>query len=274
MRKENMISSFRLIEAFQDTQKRIREDEELKKRTLHLQAETRLYLGGFDAIEPSVKRETPKIAVSEDTTFHCAQSCMQEGEKTAVLNFANAYSPGGGVGNGAMAQEECLCRSSNLYASLTIPYLLKNYYKWNSKNTGDMGSDAVIWSPDVTVFKSDDAIPVELENWFQVNVLTCAAPYYDPDKRKPVSFEKLEQVFCERIKNILEVAAAMDTDILVLGAFGCGAFNNPPDLVAGAFRQLLIRRGYGRFFRKVIFAIKKNNAQNTNLIAFQNAFRD
>ena len=155
-----MISRFQLIEAFHDTQKKIREDEELKKRTLHLQAETRLYLGGFDAIEPSFKSESSNIAVTEDTTFHCAQSCLHEGGKIAVLNFANAYTPGGGVENGAMAQEECLCRSSNLYASLTIPYLIKNYYKWNSKNTGNMGSDAVIWSPGVTVFKSDDAIPV------------------------------------------------------------------------------------------------------------------
>ncbi|MBR2255757.1 MAG: DUF2263 domain-containing protein [Blautia sp.] len=37
-----------------------------------------------------------------------------------ALNFANAYTPGGSVSEGVMAQEECLCRSSNLYAALTV----------------------------------------------------------------------------------------------------------------------------------------------------------
>ena len=86
--------------------------------------------------------------------------------------------------------------------------------------------------------------------------------------------EKLEEVFRGRIRNILEVAAANDVDVLVLGAFGCGAFNNPPELVADVFRHLLVDKGYGRFFRQIVFAIKKNNAQNTNLLAFQKVFCD
>ena len=269
-----MVSRTGLIESFNDTQRMIRRDQTLWDETLKTQAGTLLYLGGYEAMDPSVKADLPVIDVTEDTTFHCAQSFTGGSNKVAVLNFANAYSPGGGVVNGAMAQEECLCRSSNLYASLTIPYLLKNYYKWNKKNTGDMGSDAVIYSPGVTVFKTDDAIPEEMDRWFTVDVLTCAAPYYDPGKKRPVSMEKLEEVFHGRIRNILEVAAANDVDVLILGAFGCGAFNNPPDLVADVFRHLLVDKGYGRFFRQIVFAIKKNNAQNTNLLAFQKVFCD
>ena len=65
------------------------------------------------------------------------------------------------------------------------------------------------------------------------------------------------------------MAAANDADVLVLGAFGCGAFRNPPELVAEVFHHLLVKNGYGRFFRKVIFAIKKNDERNTNLEAFR-----
>ncbi len=267
-----MINRIALIESFKDTQQMIRSNELLRDRTLRAQAGTLLYLRSYEAMDPAVKADPPVIEIVEDTTFHCAQAYADNSCRVAVLNFANAYSPGGGVANGAMAQEECLCRSSNLYAALTIPYLLKNYYKWNAKNTGDMGTDAVIYSPEITVFKTDDAIPEKMAQWFTVDVLTCAAPYYDPDKRKPVSMEKLEEVFRFRIRNILEVAVANDVDVLVLGAFGCGAFNNPPDLVAGVFRHLLVDNGYGKLFRKIIFAIKKNNAQNTNLLAFQNTF--
>ena len=264
-----MAGRIALIEAFKTTQRIQQENRELKARTLHMQAGTLLYLGGFEAVEPKIKCESAEIEVVEDTTFHCARRYADGKSRVAVLNFANAYSPGGGVLNGAMAQEECLCRSSNLYSALTLPYLLKNYYKWNGKNTGDMGTDAVIYSPGVTVFRSDDAIPEDLEEWFETDVLTCAAPYLNPDRKKPVSMEKLEEVFQRRIRNILEVAAANDADVLVLGAFGCGAFRNPPELVAEVFHHLLVKNGYGRFFRKVVFAIKKNDERNTNLEAFR-----
>ena len=68
------------------------------------------------------------------------------------------------------------------------------------------------------------------------------------------------------------MAAANDVDVLVLGAFGCGAFNNPPDLVAEAFRKLLVDKGYGRLFKKIVFAIKKNDSRNSNLEAFRTVF--
>ncbi len=268
-----MISRIDLIESFRDTRNAIKENEDLSARTIQTQAGTMLYLRGYAAVNPSVKSQSPDIAILEDTTFHCASFYAGGPDKIAVLNFANAYNPGGGVKNGDMAQEECLCRSSNLYAALTLPYLLKNYYKWNHQHTGDMGSDSVIYSPGVTVFKTDDAIPQKMQDWFEVDVITCAAPYYNLSKKKPVSFDKLRQVFFDRIRNILEVAAANDVDILVLGAFGCGAFNNPPELVADVFHQLLIDMPYGKYFKKVLFAIKKNNEENTNLVCFQDVFR-
>lgn len=273
-----MVSSSWLISAFKDTQRTIRENETLRNSTIAMQAGTRLYLQGFEAISPEIKARVPDIEICEDTTFHCCQTYLSSQDpaddlrKVGALNFANAYTPGGGVLHGAMAQEECLCRSSNLYESLTIPYIRKNYYKWNAKYTGDMGTDAVVYSPRVTVFRTDDPIPVDMDSWFQVDVLTCAAPYYDPYKRRPVSREALAGVFDKRVKNILEVAAANGIDVLVLGAFGCGAFNNPADMVAEVFRNLLCERGYGRFFEKVLFAIKKNDQANTNLQAFQRAF--
>jgi len=224
------------------------------------------------AVMPPVKNEKPRIIVSEDTTFSCARKWIAPGRKTAVLNFANAYQPGGGVKKGAMAQEECLCRASSLYESLTLPYLIRHYYKWNQKNTGDMGSDRIIYTPDVTVFKTDDALPEMLpeEEWFHVDVITCAAPYYDENKKRPVGMEKLRQVFTDRIRNILETAAANGADHLILGAFGCGVFNNPPDLVADVFRELLIECSYAAYFHQVVFAVKAGNA--ANVAAFRKAF--
>ena len=50
-------------------------------------------------------------------SFSAALEMMKdipEEEKVLVLNFANAFHPGGGVRRGASAQEEDLCRKSSL----------------------------------------------------------------------------------------------------------------------------------------------------------------
>lgn len=269
-----MASQIALMEVFRDTQIQIKENEKLRRETRKIQAGSALYLDQFYAMNAEPKHEKPNISVVADTTFHCAKSLIEEGEKTAVLNFANAYNPGGGVKNGALAQEEALCRCSNLYEALTVPYMLRHYYKWNQKNTGDMGSDRIIYSPNITVFKSDDEIPEMLADWFQVDVISCAAPYYDAQKKKPVSKQKLEEVFRNRIQNILEVAISNKVDYLVLGAFGCGAFNNPPQLVAEVFRKLLIDQRYAMYFEKIVFAIKKTGDVCPNYETFRSVFEE
>lgn len=261
-----MIDRHALIESFKDTCQRFKDNSVLRDATLAMQADTRLFFPGFNAVNPTRKCEKPFISVVEDTTFHCAQGLLHEG-KVAVLNFANAYTPGGGVTRGAMAQEECLCRSSNLYEGLNLPYLLKNYYKYNGKNTGDMGIDSVIYHPGVMVIKDDADLPEMLEKPFRVDVLTCAAPYIRENAKKPVPTEKLEDTLYRRIRNILEVAMAYNVDVIVLGAFGCGAFNNDPIMVAGIFRNLLVDKEYACFFRHVVFAIKRTR-NNVNYEVF------
>lgn len=254
-----------LIESFTDTQACSKANK-LSPRTKQMQAKTRLYFPGFEAISPVYKSVQPVIDVLEDTTFHCARMHINETDKIAVLNFGNAYRPGGGVEDGAMAQEECLCRASNLYVSLTLPYIKRNYYSWNSKNTGNRGTDAIIYSPGVTVFKTDQPVPQMMneEEWFEVDVLTCAAPYNDTSRKRPFSQEQLKDIFTKRIENIFAVAIANDVDVLVLGAFGCGAFNNPPEIVAQVFKQMIFQKGYGRYFKKILFPIKANDGQGRN----------
>jgi len=263
-----MIDYDMLVDVFEDTLAAVDQESWLQEASLRMQAATRLYPVGFYAYErPEPKADSP-VTVEENTTFSAAAKYMSEG-KTAVLNFANPHEPGGGVRRGSTAQEECLCRSSNLYSGLTLPYLIRNYYKDNQRTTGDLGTDKVIWSPGVTVFKSDDAVPVMLDHFFEVDVLTCAAPYYDINKKHPIPLAQLEDVFYHRILNILEVAVANDVDSIVLGAFGCGAFNNPPGLVAEAFYRVLVEKQYRNNFRRIVFAIKKNDRKNTNLQAFR-----
>ena len=94
-------------------------------------------------------------------------------QEILVLNFANPTSPGGGVRQGACAQEEDLCRRSSLLLSLEGPSA-REYYEYNRALHTNMGSDAIIISPTVEIIK--DANGELLNDTVVVAVMTCAAP--------------------------------------------------------------------------------------------------
>lgn len=257
-----------LIKIFNETQNMILNTPALFDQMVKSQVGSQLYLEGYTS-PLRIAKGTNTIDVLENTTFQCARERFRQFSRIAVLNFANPHEPGGGVKRGAMAQEECLCRCSDLYNALAQPYFLKHYYQYQLQNCDYFFSDRLIYSPNITVFKSDDDIPQMLDTPFHVDVITCATPYintsvYDSDN--------LLHIYKSRIKNILEVSMSKEVDCLILGAFGCGAFHNDPNLMAKAFADLLVREQYGRYFDKVIFAIKRTGTFCQNLCSFQEAF--
>ncbi len=263
-----------LVASFRNTVS-LSESPALKKDTERAAMSSKVYLEHFESTK---KRggQSAEIIVEENTTFSAAKKYLNKG-KTAVLNFANPVTPGGGAQNGAMAQEECLCRSSNLYVCLTaLPF--SDYYGYNRSLNNYFNSDRLIYTKGVTVFKDDSYIPQLMpENeWFHVDVITCAAPYIA--LRKYTNKTALKALFKQRIKNIFEVAAENDVKVLILGAFGCGAFKNPPEVVAAAFHETINENNYTEQFEKIVFAIKSTVDGNSfnacpNLMAFELEFK-
>lgn len=251
-----------LVTIFEDTQNRVHSTDELKKATIELIDATKVYQEDYISKKRVVKNDVGDLSVVQDTSFSCASKFDCEGKTVTVLNFANPHEPGGGVKRGAKAQEECLCRCSNLYDSISNDKVYTDYYGWNKELNGYLFSDRVIYSPGVLVIKDDEY--VLLEEPFRVDVITCAAPYnvYGHD------INVLKECYIRRIKNILEVAIGNDVDILILGAFGCGVFHNPPSLMAECFKSVLLDEKYACFFEKVIFAIPKPSAFDRNYDAF------
>ena len=54
---------------------------------------------------------------------------------------------------------------------------------------------------------------------------------------------------------MLAAAAKSGYKTLVLGAWGCGAFGNKPEDVAGYFKQVIVQEEYGKCFDEICFAI-------------------
>lgn len=259
-----------LIEIFEDTQHMIQTNPTLHAQMQISQRSSMLFPNGYKS-PIRVRRGSGRIHVDEVTTFQCAREVSPFFSCTAVLNFANPHEPGGGVRRGAMAQEECLCRCSDLYNVLAQPHFLEQYYRYHHQ-CDNFFSDRLIYSPGITVCKSDDPVPQPLNPPFPVDVITCAAPYLFGYVNMPA--EKLMAIYKSRIRNILEAAMSQKVDCLILGAFGCGAFHNDPNLMARAFKAVLVAERYAEYFEEVIFAIKASGQSARNLQVFREVFQN
>lgn len=72
----------------------------------------------------------------------------------------------------------------------------------------------------------------------------------------------------KRAIHMLTVAASKKADILVLGAFGCGAFKNNHKVVARAYKTAL--EEFPRVFKEIDFAVYCRPDHMENYEAFQN----
>ena len=255
---------------FEDTVRLLNSNSNLVSLTEKAVNSTKLYMEGFRSENRPVYNGT-EISVIESRSFQAAERLKSEYKRVAVLNFASAVNPGGGVRNGASAQEECLCRISNLYPCLMQKRLCEPFYQFHRNLPHKNYSDRIIYSQDVTVFKTDTENPRYTDNWFSVDIITSPAPNLNgvesPD------FNVLRGIFTSRIRNILEVAMQNGVEALVLGAFGCGAFRNSPVMVSQAFQNVFEVDGYKEYFAKIVFAItRSNNTSNGNLVEFKHTF--
>jgi uncharacterized protein (TIGR02452 family) len=205
-----------------------------------------------------IEKYTGDISVENLDSVSAAIKYSKLG-KTTILNMASYKRPGGGVENGARAQEECLFRCSNLFN------INSNLYPLNKKD--------LIYSKDVTFFKdfnyqSMDPIVVDVVTSAAINLNGTDIP-----------FDEWLEDTNYKINQIIDIALLNGTEYLVLGAWGCGVFKNDPFEMANLMWKNLVKRdkvtGHCkmRYFKKVVFAvINDHNSVSNNYEIFGNVF--
>lgn len=255
----------RLVDIFKDTQKMFNEPD-VANAIQNSISKTKLYKED-EWPESDYSGSLAKVTVTKFKSIEAASYYKRKFPdlQVCVLNFASATHPGGGVNTGASAQEESICRITTLYPVLNTSDNQKNFYSFHKNRHNAAYTDTVIYTPDIMILKSDTPSPTRFHPSKRqlVNVITCAAP----NCKHLSSNIDLYTMHVKRARHILSIAAANKNDIIILGAFGCGAFQNPPEIVAKAYKEAI--SDYMTAFEEINFAVYCNPKDTKNFSVFK-----
>lgn len=177
------------------------------------------------------------IRVVPEDSLEAAMNLRKEDLYPLVLNMACHVIPGGGWLKGAGAQEETLFYRTNYWKSLD-----QEYYPI-------MDTEAII-SEHVNVIRDNDLNLLPKDKRWHCSFLAVAAiknPGRNSMKNEHYRLTKA------KIELIFRVGIKHKYDSLVLSAFGCGAYNNPPKIIINIFNDML--KKYNGYFKNITFAI-------------------
>ena len=225
-----------------------------------------------------------KIFITLKDSLVVAGESIERNNKVAVLNFAGPEEVGGGFLDGTAGQEEKLIYRTDFES-------LMDYYHNEQDKNPDFKIyplyDHLLLTQDVTVFR--DSKFAALDNPFKVGILTSAAPVPKPTFA-PTGFclvgdgddihyedENTKEQLRKIIYTQLKTAYDFDYDAIVLGAFGCGAFKNPPKIIANVYREVIDAYFKGAF-KEIAFAIldcpQGRHNPKRNILPFKECFPD
>lgn len=229
---------------------------DLEQAQTNAQTKTQLYTPAeSDALleqrDWQARATSTLITVTNESTLEAVYRLLAAGHNDVLaLNFASAKNAGGGFLGGSQAQEESLARSTGLY-----PCLLEapDYYAINRQTKSCFYTDHMIYSPQVPLLK-DDA------GRYQPTLQTASfvtAPAVNTGvvrQREAGRLPEVAVVMKRRIAKVLAIAWKHEHANLVLGAWGCGVFQNNPAEIAQYFHEVL-ETDFKDVFETVVFAI-------------------
>ena len=242
-----------------------------------------MYSEPFTIPDGSSAPKCTEVRVEDKDCVRAAMDLIDAGYNPAMLNLADLYTPGGLVEYGSGAQEENLCRRSNLILSLyqfsrtrvrQYPDLgLVNHedqYPMDERFGG-------VYSGIVTFFRQSESYDSQLmEKPYNIPVISVAALSGPRIDRDGLMYPEETAITLYKMRTIFRIGALHGHDSLVLSAMGCGAFANPPAHIAKLFHQ--VAEEFKFKFRLIDFAILdgyktglRHNPEG-NLLPFQREF--
>jgi len=213
--------------------------------------------------EFKTKNNNCSVEMKKGTTIDSALFYIKNNPncRVGILNFANWLSPG-------RAQEGSIRDATTIDNNLKCKISKEEFYGKHNSNDEKNANDDIIYSPDVIILQDDSNNKLSDFN-NKVDVISCAAPN---NSSKNISDDNLKILHNKRMRKILDVADKYDVDILILGAFGCGVFCNPAELVAKEYSEILKdkTKNYKTRFKKIVFAIP----DDTNYDPFNKVFNN
>lgn len=209
----------------------------------------------------AIESEKCEVRVINDTTLNAMTEQYRKYGSSCGMNFASAKHPGGGFQSGAMAQEESLCYGSLLYGSLDKEKATYDYSR--SHLHSGLYSTWAIYTPNVVIVR--DRLMKLVAPDVKCSFVTSPAPNKGVYRGKPVDVRKALE---ERCKLVLDICIEHGERNLVLGAFGCGVFQNSALEVATIWYNLLTKENYIKYFEHIDFAVLVNR-DKTNFDTFR-----
>lgn len=260
-----------LTDSFADSEYQMKTNPRLIEAIEKSKSQQKMVCGRNDHtsyFDSSIYKQACRVQICNERSFQAAS--RYNNMRICVLNFACSTDPGGGVLFGSMGQEEALCRCSTLYPCLITDKMMSSFYKPHIESGDFIGEDDCIYTPGVVVFKTDEFYPKNMDEskWFKSDVITCSAPALNHTE---LNGSSLYEIHYKRLRRILDIAVNNSCEVMVLGAFGCGAFKNEPHIVAEAMMNVV--KHYRFCFKEIIFAIPTNDrcAPNGNYDIFRTA---
>lgn len=207
-----------------------------------------------DISNPDTHRHIPVVEVLPKDTVSCL---IDTGEgDVCILNMASQKRPGGGVRNGARAQEEALFRCSNLHHSIS-----SDFYP--------LGMNEALYTEGSIFFKDKD---YNLIQPIKTDVITIAAVNLNNSILTKKEYEKTTK---QKIRLMLSIPKQNGIKTLILGAWGCGVFKNDPKIMSQFFKEVIFDEGFGLGFEKIIFGIiNDHNSVGNNYQIFSEIFNN
>ena len=154
------------------------------------------------------------------------------------------------------SKADCHPTATSASAPLPVPPLFHPVLPVQASNAYPIDPATALLTPGVLVVRRPGTY-TRCASLGEVAVVTAAMPCGAADRRPKGGWagSPWATAVAKRVRAVLHAAALSGRSNLVLGAFGCGAFGNPPRPVAAIIREQLAVPQFRGAFRAVVFAV-------------------